>query len=62
MNKDILLSNIDKLHSTPMGVKRIRKNINLNTEVDTVQYLKEKVLDKNSNIFKKREKLVLQSG
>jgi len=28
MNKEILLSNIDKLHTTEMGVERIKKNLN----------------------------------
>ena len=51
MNKEILLSNIDKVHTTKMGIDRIKKNIKLNTN-DVVEYCKDKVLDKNCNIYK----------
>ena len=47
MNKEILLSNIDKVHTTEMGIDRIKKNLKLDTN-DVVQYCKNKVLDKNS--------------
>ena len=51
MNKEILLSNIDKVHTTEMGNERIKKNLKLNTN-DAVGYCKNKVLDKNCNIYK----------
>jgi len=51
MNKDILLSNIDKIHTTELGVLRIKKNLKLDTD-DVVEYCKEKVLDKNCKIYK----------
>ena len=41
MNKEILLSNIDQLHTTEMSVERIRKNLKLNTS-DVVLYCKKK--------------------
>ncbi len=52
LNKEILLSNIDKIHTTKMGIDRIKKNIKLNNN-DIVTYCKNKVLDKNSNIYRK---------
>lgn len=52
MNKEILLSNIDKIHTTEMGIERIKKNLKLNTN-DVVLYCKSKVIDKNCNIYKK---------
>ena len=52
MNKEILLSNIDKVHTTEMGNERIKKNLKLNTN-DAVGYCKNKVLNKNCNIYKK---------
>ena len=52
MTKQILLSNIDKIHTTKMGIDRIIKNINIETN-DVVQYCKNKILDKNCNIYKK---------
>ena len=51
MNKEILLSNIGKIHTTKMGIDRIKKNLKLDTN-DVVQYCKNKVLDKNCNIYK----------
>ena len=51
MNKEILLSNIDKVHTTEMGIDRIKKNLKLDTN-DVVEYCKNKVLDKNCNIHK----------
>ena len=50
MNKEILLSNIDKLHTTTLGNNRIKKNLKINENV--VSYIKDKVLDKNSIIYK----------
>lgn len=51
MNTDILLSNIDKVHTTEMGIDRIKKNLKLDTD-DVVGYCKKKVLDKKCNIYK----------
>ena len=51
MNRELLLSNIDKIHTTEMGIDRIKKNLKLNTN-DVVEYCKNKVLDKNYNIYK----------
>lgn len=52
MKKEILLSNIDKVHTTEMGVNRIKKNLKIDTG-DVVLYCKNKVLDKECNIYKK---------
>ena len=46
-----MLQNIDKLHTTKMGIDRIKKNLNINTDV--VEYCKNKIIDKNCNIYKK---------
>lgn len=51
LNKDILLSSIDKIHTTEMGADRIKKNLKLNTN-DVVKFCKNKILDKNCNIYK----------
>lgn len=51
-DKKILLDNIDKIHTTDMGIKRIKKNLELNVD-DVVKYCKDKVLDENSNIYQK---------
>lgn len=52
MDKEILIANINKVHTTEMGIDRIKKNLKLDIE-DAVKYCKEKVLDKNCNIYKK---------
>lgn len=50
-NKQILLDNINKVHTTEMGIDRIKKNLKLDTN-DVVEDCKNKVLDKNCNIYK----------
>ena len=50
-SKEILLSNIDKLHTTGIGIDRIKRNLKINTE-NVVKYCKEKILDNNCNIYK----------
>ena len=52
MNKEILLSNIDKVHTTEMGIDRIKRNLKLDTN-DVVEYCKNKILNKDCNIYKK---------
>ncbi|MCI8411409.1 MAG: DUF3781 domain-containing protein [Clostridia bacterium] len=51
MNKEVLLSNIDKVHTTKMGIDRIKRNLKLDTN-DVVEYCKNKVIDKNCNIYR----------
>ncbi len=51
MDKEVLLSNIDKVHTTEMRIDRIKKNLKLNTN-DVVEFCKNKILDKNCNIYK----------
>ena len=51
MNKEILLSNIDKVHTTEMGIDRIKKNLKLNTS--------EEIMDKN---FKKMGTINYKNG
>lgn len=50
-DKQILLHNINKVHTTEMGINRIIKNLKLNTN-DVVEYCKNKLLDKNCNVYK----------
>ena len=50
MDKEVLLSNIDKVHTTEMGIDRIKKNLKIDTN-DVVEHCKNKVLDKNCNIY-----------
>ena len=53
MDKEILLKNIDKVHTTKLGIDRIKRNLKIN--IDAVEYCKNKMLDKKS-IVKKQGK------
>ena len=45
-----LLLNIDKIHTTELGIKRIQRNLNINDDV--VNYCKNKIIDKECHIYK----------
>lgn len=47
-----LLNNLDKIHTTKMGVDRIKKNLNIEIE-DVVNYLVNKVKSSNAVIERK---------
>ena len=49
--KEILFSNIDKLHTTAMGVDRIKRNLKLETS-DVVAYCKQKIMEKDCHIYR----------
>lgn len=51
-NKNTLFQNIDKIHTTEMGMKRIKTNLKLEYE-DVVVYCKNKILKTNCHICKK---------
>ena len=49
--KNELLENIEKLHTTPMGVERIRRNLSLGDDVkDVVAFCQQKILDDKAEI------------
>ncbi len=50
-NKQIILLNLDKIHTTEMGERRIRKNLGLDT-ADVVDYCKKKISDNNCTVSK----------
>ena len=50
MDKNVLLSNIDKLHTTELGIRRIQRNLKI-TE-DVIDYCKNKILNVNCHIYK----------
>ena len=50
MDKNELLMNIYKIHTTHLGISRIKRNLGI--EEDVVEFCKNKVLDKNCNIYK----------
>ena len=60
-DKQILLDNISKVHTTEMGIDRIKKNLKLNTN-DVVEFCKNKILDKNCNIYKQGKNWYCEIG
>ena len=48
--KEILLKNLDKIHTTKLGVDRIKKNLNI--KEDALEYCKNKIQDKKSHVIK----------
>lgn len=50
--KEKLLRIIDKIHTTEMGIGRMKRNLKIDTD-DVVAYCKEKISDRNCNIYKK---------
>ena len=49
--KNNLIENIEKLHTTPMGVERIRRNLSLGEDVkDVVTFCRQKILDDKAEI------------
>lgn len=50
-DKKILLSNIDKIHTTEMGIDRIKNNLKINVN-DVAQYCKNKILNEKCIIYK----------
>ena len=51
MNKEELLLNIDKIHTTDMGKERILKNLKISSDV--VNYCKNIIINEKCNIYKK---------
>ncbi len=49
-NNELIL-NLGKLHTTVLGVERIRKNLRLDTD-DVVNWCRKKIKDPNSDIYK----------
>ena len=49
--EEILIGNIDKVHTTEMGLDRIKRNLGLG-DIDVVEWCKERILDNNSIIEK----------
>ncbi|MDO4466616.1 MAG: DUF3781 domain-containing protein [Bacillota bacterium] len=49
--KEYLIDRIEYVHTTKMGMERIKKNLGI--EVDGVEYCRKKILDSKSTITRK---------
>ena len=61
MNKEILIANINLIHTTKRGYERIKHNLKLDTD-EVMEYFKTIVLDKNSNIYKQGKNWYCENG
>lgn len=52
MNKDELIKNISRIHTTKLGVERIKRNISVYID-DVVEWCKNTILNKNCIVKKK---------
>lgn len=52
MNSNDLILNLDKLHTTDLGIVRIKRNLGLDME-DVVSWCKEKIKEPNNHISRK---------
>ena len=52
MDKSELVNNLDKLHTTDLGIVRIKKNLNIDV-IDVVDWCREKIKDENAVIMRK---------
>ena len=50
-NKIILLLHINNIHTTKLGEERIKKNLGI--DIDVIDYLKKKITNENSLVYKK---------
>lgn len=51
-DKQVLVNNIDKIHTTAMGMDRIKRNLKWSSTDDVVQYCKDKIIDRNCIIYR----------
>ena len=52
MGSSELLMNLDKIHTTDLGITRVRENLYLDAYTDIVEFCKSKI--KSKNVFIKR--------
>lgn len=50
-DSELLIDNIDKFHTTEMGLERIKRNLRLDS-ADVVGYCKNLILNRNCRIYK----------
>lgn len=60
-NAKTLLDHIDKLHTTEMGITRIRKNLKIDVD-DVVEYCKNKILTEDCTIYRKGKNWYCEVG
>ncbi|MDE6592487.1 MAG: DUF3781 domain-containing protein [Oscillospiraceae bacterium] len=52
-DREILLQSADKIHTTKMGIDRIKNNLGLSHECDPVEFCSKIILNKKCEIIRK---------
>lgn len=60
-NQEILIGNLPKLHTTVLGIERIKRNLSLN-EQDVVGWCREKIGDPASRISRRGKNWYIDAG
>lgn len=60
-NKKLLIDNIDKIHTTKMGVDRIKRNLKLDT-ADVVGYCKDLIMDSGCHVYRRGKNWYCEIG
>lgn len=60
-DKKILLSNIDKIHTTNMGIDRIKRNLDLDTS-NVVDFCKSEISKLDSEVIRKGKNYYVTSN
>ena len=58
-DKEFLLSNIGKLHTTELGITRIKRNLTL-PDCDVVEYCKDRITDRKAIIYKEGKNFYIE--
>lgn len=56
-----LLTNLEQLHTTELGILRIKRNLSLDT-TDVVNWCKEKIISKYTDITRKGKNWYINAG
>lgn len=51
-NKKDLIENLDKIHTTKLGIERVRKNLKID-DIDIIKFIVEKINLENSEVKKR---------
>lgn len=60
-DKKLLIDNIDKIHTTKMGVDRIKRNLKLDT-ADVVGYCKDLIMDSGCHVHRRGKNWYCEIG
>lgn len=61
LTNNVLLESVDKVHTTPLGVERIKKNLKTGID-DVVEYCKNIIADPDCNIYQKGKNWYCELG